>query len=456
MPLAMEKETSNSSVLTATQEEQWRLAERIACSRYFSRSQFLSRFLLYVCDRKLQNRVQEITEQQIGVSVFGRPIGYDCGEDNIVRNYARTLRKRLEEYFETEGAAEKWIIQIPRGGYAPIFSLSTEKEAQEPHLKLVPSSITLKDSSNPIETGLADTENKQKTINEHSHVPLYKKAKPLYLGIGFALFVLLVIGSATIFYALHSSSSSNAHLLWKELFTKNQSTLLVPADSGVGILQNFTKEPVHVDTYQAGSYLNRSDANRTDARSLRDLRTQRYTSVVDLDIILALSRLPEAQEGRPVVRFARDLAMDEMKNANVILLGSSRSNPWVEIFEKELNFHFIYGSITDESYIKNEHPLSGEQATYSNEWNSPSHKTYALVALRPNLSGNGWVLLLEGLNMAGTEAAAETLLHNPDMQDVLEKAMKQDHRLHPFELLIETTSLGAQPGRAKIVAQRIN
>jgi hypothetical protein len=72
-------EASNADSDANRQQEQWQVAERVACSKSFSRSQFLSRFLLYVCGRKLQNKTPEITEQQIGVAVFGRPIGYVCG-----------------------------------------------------------------------------------------------------------------------------------------------------------------------------------------------------------------------------------------------------------------------------------------------------------------------------------------------------------------------------------------
>lgn len=73
------------------------LAQRIAASRTFARSARLPQFLLYVCDRALTGRTDEITEQQIGVQVFGRPSDYSSGEDNIVRVHARRLlRKKLE------------------------------------------------------------------------------------------------------------------------------------------------------------------------------------------------------------------------------------------------------------------------------------------------------------------------------------------------------------------------
>ncbi len=113
---------------------------RIAASRSLGRSGLLSDFLLYIVDRCVRGRTDEITEQRIGVIVFGRAEGYDPNDDNIVRSYARKLRKRIEEYFAAEGHAERLRLEIPRGGYTPFFSDN------------VPASPKLGDSAIPEET----------------------------------------------------------------------------------------------------------------------------------------------------------------------------------------------------------------------------------------------------------------------------------------------------------------
>src|SRR6201992_1916474 len=99
---------------------EWQLARRVAESRALGKSELLPRFLLHVCELTLRGRAEEITEQRIGSLIFNRPAGYNPGEDNIVRSYARTLRKRLEEYFTGEGRGEPMRIAIPRGGYVPV------------------------------------------------------------------------------------------------------------------------------------------------------------------------------------------------------------------------------------------------------------------------------------------------------------------------------------------------
>src|SRR5271163_593129 len=110
------------SVLDLNADPRWQLAQRIAASRSFAKSALLSRFLLYVCEREITGRTAEITEHQIGVHVFGRRPGYHPGEDNIVRNYARQLRHRLDQYFLEEGREEGLRLSIPRGKYVPVYS----------------------------------------------------------------------------------------------------------------------------------------------------------------------------------------------------------------------------------------------------------------------------------------------------------------------------------------------
>ena len=103
-------------------EEQCRqLAARIVASREFVRATKQRDFLLYVVDRKLCGFPEDVTETLIGHRVYGRPASYDAGNDSIVRTEARTLRKRLERYFEGEGIEEPIVIDIPCGGYLSVF-----------------------------------------------------------------------------------------------------------------------------------------------------------------------------------------------------------------------------------------------------------------------------------------------------------------------------------------------
>ncbi len=123
------KQPVHLSISEHANDPHWGLVQRIAGSQSLRRSTLLANFLLFVCDRHLSGRTSEINEKQIGFHVFGRMEGYNASDDNIVRNYARTLRKRLEDYFATEGRHEEFILSIPRGGYVPVFAAKGDAEA---------------------------------------------------------------------------------------------------------------------------------------------------------------------------------------------------------------------------------------------------------------------------------------------------------------------------------------
>src|SRR5262249_37314093 len=63
----------------------------------------------------------QLKESVIGIEVFGRRPDYDVRQDSIVRTEAGKLRARLAKYYATEGAAGQVVIDLPKGGYRPVF-----------------------------------------------------------------------------------------------------------------------------------------------------------------------------------------------------------------------------------------------------------------------------------------------------------------------------------------------
>jgi hypothetical protein len=424
-------------------DPRWQLARRIVASKCFEKSSFLVNFLLFVCERELSGRSHEINEHEIGVKALGRPTAYNPGEDNIVRNYARLLRKRLEEYFKTEGSGETLRVDIPRGHYVPVFySIESPQEAQPPSSLPSPAATSVTN-----EIGI-DAEPSHSSVRRPVH-----RARSIVL----VLSTLIVVVAAAYFGIrwFNRKPASLSHVLWTQVFTSGRETIIVPADSGFGILQNLTRNSMHLNDYVNGKYLPKIDSvPGLDSRNLNDLSTQRYTSVVDLNIAVSLSRLPELVPDRFAIRYARDLRIDDLKHSNAILIGSQHSNPWAELFQDNLNFVLQYQPEVDDSLILNRHPIAGESATYKNLWDEDSHRTYAVLAFVPSLDGIGHVFLLEGLNMAGTQAAGDFLLDAQSIEPILRRARLSDGTFQPFELLLETRSIGADSPKARVIAER--
>jgi hypothetical protein len=130
------------------------------------------------------------------------------------------------------------------------------------------------------------------------------------------------------------------------------------------------------------------------------------------------------------------------------------SNPWSALVDGPLNFRIVPELGMSGASIVNRVPLPGESARYVSHWHEAQHETWGIVALTRNLSGKGWILLLEGLDVAGTQSAADFVLGSPEMQQVMDKAKLPDGTLRPFEILLRTTSLQSHAAGVSVVAMR--
>src|SRR5271154_6790037 len=84
-------------------EEVKQALRQILASETFRRSERMSQFLHHAVEATLTNETSRLKEVCVGVEVFGRPADYSPKADPVVRNEARRLRRKLDEYYITEG-----------------------------------------------------------------------------------------------------------------------------------------------------------------------------------------------------------------------------------------------------------------------------------------------------------------------------------------------------------------
>jgi hypothetical protein len=346
-------------------------------------------------------------------------------------------------------------IVIPRGRYVPVFSSGTVVE------QLV-SSLSSETGEDRSSDGSADANDPTpgpttEVIQDRAGIHAIPR-KPAWISplVGLIVGILLAsLGWLKIGRLEEGKTPSPARAIWSQLFQHNRDTLIVPADSGLGILQNLTGHLVGLEEYANGTYL-------TDIKpvpviglgNLNDLRRQRYTSVVDLNITAMLTQLPEFAGSRSQIRYARSISTEDLKHSNAILLGSVHTNPWVALFEKDLNFKLEYMPEVDQSFVQNKHPIGAERTRYLNGTADAANQTYGVIDYLSSLDGIGHVLIIQGLNMAATQAAADVLFNSREIGPILKQAELPDGSLRSFELLIETSSIGATAPGSQIVATR--
>ncbi|MGA3202819.1 MAG: hypothetical protein ABSF12_10025 [Bryobacteraceae bacterium] len=95
--------------------------DRILSNAAFSGANRRSRLLRFLVEQTLEDNGESLKESVIATEVFDRAPGYDPQIDSVVRVEVGRLRTRLAEYYDKAGVEEPVRIEIPKGGYRPVF-----------------------------------------------------------------------------------------------------------------------------------------------------------------------------------------------------------------------------------------------------------------------------------------------------------------------------------------------
>jgi hypothetical protein len=406
-------------------DERWQLVHRILRNPAFARSPRLSEFLVYVCERAIDGRTDEISEQQIGVQVFKRTPGYNPNDDSIVRSHARLLRQRLDLYFKEDGKQEGLRVHIPKGRYVPLFE---HRDVQPVH---------------PHRASFASV----------SGIRISNRWVWLCSVVCAAA---LTVSAVVFWIRSESTGRSAAQSFWKMFFANGQRVVIVPADSALALLEDLTQRRVHLPEYLNGKYRFDINGKREWSRNiLSGIASRQYTSMSDLNLAVRLVRRREASAGQVDIRYARNLQLSDLKQSSAVLIGGPRANPWEELFENKMNFEFATsGSVAPENVVINKVPRAGESSSYSPATTDLSGRAYGLLAYLPGLSPVTRVLIVEGTNAVGTESAADFLLDDLLLSTFLDQISRANRKVPYFEVLLETAMVGGNAQQPQIVAYR--
>jgi hypothetical protein len=426
-------------------DERWALAQRVAASACFQKSARLREFLLYVSERAIRNRPEELREQQIGTQVFQRAPSYNPSEDNIVRVEARELRKRLELYFATEGAQESLVITIPKGAYVPVF-LAREAAA-----------APLTDAAPDLPEDKGDVPALVKASRWRG---LTQAAQwPLMTAV-LAGVVLLLLGVT--WYLWQENRRQQQTLatlqktppplsLWSRLFTADKPPVVAISDIAHVVVRRVTKTNSSLNAYLSRKYLTELTPDLQQFLSSR-----RWTTLADLKLVRRLTELDHTGQMRVVHPW--DLQLQDLQTNNVILLGGRYSNPWIEMFESQRNFKPGYDWQTNRPYYQNSAPQPGEAARYiAGSDGGSTDDSYGTITFLPNIHRTGSILIIEGTTSEGLEAAGDFFTDARLFAQFEARLQAEKHtaELPYFELLVKTNRLNGNAKEAIYVTHRI-
>ncbi|MGB7265852.1 MAG: hypothetical protein WBC92_10090 [Terracidiphilus sp.] len=423
-------------------DERRALIERVAACEQFTRSARLRSFLLYVGRQSLKEGCPEIHEQEIGAKVFGRPDSYDRTSDNIVRVNATELRKRIESYFATTGAAEPLIFDIPRGSYKPVF-----------HRRLI------------------EVPNHQATTVESSHavqpepaIETSDRIRPQFVAqlIWALVSLAFAIASSVLFIqnrsmraALHPWENQPAvAAFWSGFLDSHLPTDVVLPDDSASVVEDITHDPITL-----GDYLSRGFERQIQSSSMSADRKEDVYEILNHNLVtfgavravqLVLGEIPSTDSH--FLAFSRNFSADEVKRNNVVLIGGQKAVPWDYLFDNQLSFVTDYDYAHSQQIVRNRNPKQGEQSIYTVPGGAGDLIGYATIAYLPNPSRTGHVIILAGTDSDATGAAA-AFLTSEDQMERLRNTFRAKNFPY-FEVLLKTSRVSGTFFDAECIAYR--
>ena len=424
------------------------LVLRVANSECFHRSPRLREILLYVCQKTIENHLEEVREQKIGHAVFGRRPDYNPGDDNIVRVEARNLRKRLDDYFTSEGRDESIVITIPKGSYVPRFEVREIAPTIDEVLSTVTAMPELETEAQPRSVPPLLPERNSPAWFRWSVGALTTLCGLLALSLGVCLWLLEAKASAM--------RPAPRLPFWASLFNEDQ-TLVICADSAWVLRQDALGMKLSLDDYLSSNWTRSYTEESVRDPVLRVLRTKQYTSMADVRVIERLLLTNRFSWNHTAIKSSRNVQARDFKTGNVIIVGSGRAVPWEELFRDQLNFWADYDLLTRAPVILNKHPLAGEPAVYRNSGSGTQlGNAYSAIAYLPNVSHTGNVLIIAGASMEGCEAAGEYLTDPKVLTSLLRRFGTDPNKPPPyFEVVLNSGTLAGASQESKVMAYRI-
>ncbi len=378
--------------------------DRVMASKHFAHAPMKQKFLRLICEFHLAGRGAELNEYLIGREVFDRDNSYNPATDPIVRVGAHGVREKLERYYQKEGVDDEIQIEIPIGSYEPSF------------VRIAPQSFSL----NSVENAEAETPPKATTSTGALQSP--SKTNWVYLGAGISLLIIATLLYLNFDLRRQISKPDEEKNRELELYKPVWQPFLESSDPTLSVLSN---PPVF-------RFLNSADPNQLIKKSIPvssaelatiyealpnksiigiisnprlTLTTDTYTGMGEAVGIYRITALFRILEKTLTLKQSRTVSAEDLKNKNVVALGSVWVNNWSS--KLPVKEGFVY---TNQVTLRNLNPKTGEQNEYSASFDPQTGKLtedYALITVAPNISIRNVVMVLAGLHSEGTAAAAE-------------------------------------------------
>lgn len=223
---------------------------------------------------------------------------------------------------------------------------------------------------------------------------------------------------------------------WRPYLTSGASNVLIYAE-----VLFFRDEEFN---YVRNIYINDAATAKQDIQArLPELDFDRFTQSYhfapagEMHCVLFLTKLFQDLGARLEVRTARHSAWNELRRSNLIFIGSSRTNEFIDSLQGEQPF-----VLTPDS-IRNRYPRSGEPPEYVSrrytEGKLPRATEYALVTRQAGLSPDTCITVVSANHGRANEAAGFYVTREDALQRMLQSMQLEGGDLLParFQVLLQ-------------------
>ena len=434
-------------------EEVWLEIESISSSPGFVRSERLQRFLRFICDLTLKGESHRINEYLIGSEVFRRGGNYNPTEDSIVRRQAHALRQKLQDFYGGEGGDHLVRVELPVGRYVPVFRRCMPTTEQDPEKTAVAPQMDPEPAIAPLGTAAAST-------FRAVQFAWVAAAGLAILVAGWALGRLTTSQSP-------SQPSGAAREIWAPWTQGSQEAVVCFSNPLTAVLKHF-EEPVPADASPKRFKVPLSEeAVFRETFKLEPgghLYFSPVTNQTKMGEAFAAAYLG-AFLGRSGVRItpiqSRFMTWDQLRRQNVIVLGHTEANHWVEPLLAKYPFRLTATSGRQQRAIVNTAPRPGEPSEYQINYSDAVYEAdqeYALVSMLPGVGEALELMIISGLNTQATQIASEYMTSEATLAILLSKLRAEDPgHSGPwhFQAVLKTEVHDKVPTRASLVALHV-
>jgi hypothetical protein len=415
--------------------------EQIIESPAFSTSKRSGQFLQYIVEKAIVQDTEALKERTIGIKVFHRSLDYDTGEDAVVRVTASDVRKRLAQFYSRDGRSSDFEIGLPPGSYAPeILRLPLTEERVTLPASALPQYVTVVEEPPPASSSFSPLE------------PIAPESRRRWLIIATSTAIAALL-TAVFWMASRftGSPSSFRHTPWALLFSGVRPLYVVASDPDLNEIQILTHHSVSISEYANGQLGCDTLAQPLQPVCLHSLRGDKIAAV-DAVALARISGIAASFNSSIEPHASREIRLSDVKSPrDTLFLGSSRANPWTDLYRDRLDFYIAHDDATGLQVVRNLHPRNGESEVYvPTAGPQGTGENYALISFLPNLEGSGRAMLLGGATHEGTDLVISIVTDDARFGHLL-----ADCHFVPtgsFQILLKLNMMVGSPLESKIIS----